>query len=178
MEHLERVLGADYRADRQEVLLKIEEEWCSFHHLLSSSLNHVAEICTVARFSGAFDQCFSFISLLVHSFEVNLCFPFLPDEDILNQLHRYRPSFLGISDGFPSYYDPYEFQHTCLIKCLPKEDTDETALNEDNHLPTNDSQKCVSLPFVTANHFRTTNISGKLTMIIKEVPIILSGQSM
>ncbi|KAI4374342.1 hypothetical protein MLD38_012349 [Melastoma candidum] len=135
LEHLERVLEADYRADRQEVLRKIEEEWCSFHHLLPSSLHHVAELY----------------------------------EDILNQLHRYRPSFLGISDGFPSYYDPYEFQHTCLIKCLPNEDTDEAAQDEDNHFPTNVLQICISVPFVTTRHFNTKNISEKLAKIIKEI---------
>ncbi|KAL8100970.1 hypothetical protein AgCh_033010 [Apium graveolens] len=60
---------------------KKEEKWCSFHHLVLSSLRHVAEIY----------------------------------DDILNTLHRFRPKFFVKSGGLPSYYDPYEFQHTCRL---------------------------------------------------------------
>ena len=45
LENLKQLLKIDEIKDRTLLLPKIEEEWCSFHNLLQSSLHHVSEIC-------------------------------------------------------------------------------------------------------------------------------------
>ncbi|XP_024967059.1 DExH-box ATP-dependent RNA helicase DExH8 isoform X2 [Cynara cardunculus var. scolymus] len=44
LERLKHVLKFDETTDTQIVSLKIQEEWCSFHHLVQSSLQHIASI--------------------------------------------------------------------------------------------------------------------------------------
>lgn len=45
LENLKQLLKFDEIKDTTLLLPKIEEEWCSFHNLLQSSLHHVSEIC-------------------------------------------------------------------------------------------------------------------------------------
>ncbi|KNA11553.1 hypothetical protein SOVF_134020 [Spinacia oleracea] len=85
--------------------------------------------------------------------------------DILCSLHRYRPTFLATSCGFPSYYDdPYEFRHECLLECQPNEDL--TALPEDE-----ETRKCLATPFVPPHHFRSQIIAEKFANVIKEIRV-------
>ncbi|KAF2315010.1 hypothetical protein GH714_037540 [Hevea brasiliensis] len=56
------------------------------------------------------------------------------DEDVLNSLHRFRPRFLAKCDGLPTYYDPYEFGHVCLLKSQRNGDRVVAADDETNHL--------------------------------------------
>ncbi|XVE77617.1 hypothetical protein DITRI_Ditri13aG0077600 [Diplodiscus trichospermus] len=44
LEHLKRLLKMEEIEPSTLVLPKLEEEWCSFHHLLQSSLHHVSEM--------------------------------------------------------------------------------------------------------------------------------------
>ena len=62
LEHLKQVLKLNEMKATTALLPKIEEEWCSFHNLVPSSLHHVSEICM--------DLCFDNIS--GHFFFINL----------------------------------------------------------------------------------------------------------
>ncbi|XP_059625675.1 DExH-box ATP-dependent RNA helicase DExH8 isoform X2 [Cornus florida] len=130
LEQLKHLLNINGMEAAQLLLPQLEEEWCSFHNLVQSSLRHVAEIY----------------------------------EDVLNSVHRFRPKFLAKADGLPSFYDPYEFQHTCLLNSQPNRDAD------DEHLePVTDTRKCIAVPFVASNHFQASEVAEKLATIVKEI---------
>uniref|UniRef100_A0A803L9U4 RNA helicase n=1 Tax=Chenopodium quinoa TaxID=63459 RepID=A0A803L9U4_CHEQI len=84
--------------------------------------------------------------------------------EILCSLHQYRPKFLATSCGLPSYYDPYEFRHTCLLECKPIDDSD--ALLEDD-----ETKKCLATPFVFPHHFQSQSIAEKFATVIKEIRV-------
>lgn len=92
-------------------------------------------------------------------------------EDILNSLHRFRPKSLVKCDGLPSYYNPYEFQHTCHLKCEHNEDGDVLAIADDEHLDPIKIRKCIDEQFVAPNHFQLDEVAEKLANIIKEIRI-------
>lgn len=91
-------------------------------------------------------------------------------EEVLNSIHRFRPQFLSESDGLPSYYEPYEFQHTCLLTCQQDGDTDELATdNEDLEL--SETTKCISAPFVPSNYFKSCEVAERFAIVIKEIRV-------
>ncbi|GMY16920.1 DExH-box ATP-dependent RNA helicase DExH8 [Fagus crenata] len=135
LENLKQLLKFNEIKDTTLLLPKIEEEWCSFHNLLQSSLHHVSEIY----------------------------------EDALSSVHRFRPKFLATSNGLPSYYDPYKFEHTCLLKCRPDGDTD--ALDDEHLELSSEIRKCVAVPFVASNHFQTNDVVENLATTIKEIRV-------
>ncbi|KAA8543096.1 hypothetical protein F0562_021409 [Nyssa sinensis] len=137
LERLKQLLKFDEKKAAQILPTQIEEEWCSFHNLVQSSLHHIAEIC----------------------------------EDILNSIHRFRPKFLVTSDGLPSYYDPYEFRHTCLLNSQPNGETVALATDDDHLEPVSEIRKCIAVPFVASNHFQTNEVAEKLAAIIKEMKV-------
>ncbi|GKU86845.1 hypothetical protein SLEP1_g1320 [Rubroshorea leprosula] len=135
LEHLKQLLRIDEVKETTLLLSKIEEEWCSFHNLVQSSLHHVSEIY----------------------------------EDILNSVHRFRPKFLAESNGLPSYYYPYEFEHTCLLLCQPFGET-ELLAGDDEHLEQSlETRKCFARPFVASNHFKANDVVRKLSNTVKEI---------
>ncbi|XP_030948082.1 DExH-box ATP-dependent RNA helicase DExH8 [Quercus lobata] len=136
LENLKQLLKFDEIKDTTLLLPKIEEEWCSFHNLLQSSLHHVSEIY----------------------------------EDVLSSVHRFRPKFLATSNGLPSYYDPYEFEHTCLLQCQSDGDTD--ALDDEHLEPSSEIRKCVAEPFVASNNFQTNDVVKNLATTIKEIRVL------
>ena len=71
--------------------------------------------------------------------------------------------------GLPSYYDPYEFKHTCLVKCQPNEHIDAVAADEEGLESSSETRKCVSVPYVTSKHFHSYDVAKKFAEIIKEV---------
>ncbi|KAL9247162.1 hypothetical protein vseg_020625 [Gypsophila vaccaria] len=89
-------------------------------------------------------------------------------DDILCSVHRYRPKFLGTSSGIPSYYDPYEFRHTCLLECHPN--NNDSAFLEGDEL--NESEKCLAVPYVSSHHFRIQKMAEKFTNAIKEIRVL------
>lgn len=91
------------------------------------------------------------------------------DENVLNSMHRYRPNFLATSNGGPSYYEPYEFQHTCLLAVEQNEDSDTLPTDDDFSNPICETKKCITLPFVGANGFNKSEVAFKLANSIKEV---------
>lgn len=137
LERLKQLLKLDETKDAQAMLPKIEEEWCSFHNLVQSSLHHVADIY----------------------------------EDILNSLHRYRPQILANSDGRPSYYDPYEFQHTCLLKFEQNEEYYDRLASEEERNAACRIGKCLALPFVGSDHFQMNEVARRFATSIKETMI-------
>lgn len=72
--------------------------------------------------------------------------------------------FLQMADSLPSYYDPYDFKHTCLIQ------SESHSIDSVNENPeSTDRSKCTSLPFVTSNDFQVSYISEEFVKLIKEV---------
>ncbi|XP_039051619.1 DExH-box ATP-dependent RNA helicase DExH8 [Hibiscus syriacus] len=136
LEHLERVLEFEEMKPATLLLPKLEEEWCSFHHLLQSSLHHVSQMY----------------------------------EDILNSMHRFRPYFLPASNGIPTYYHPYEFTHTCLLECQPQGEIDAPSSDE-QHEESFELRKCVAVPFVPSDHFRTNDVAKNLANTIKKIRV-------
>lgn len=86
-------------------------------------------------------------------------------------MHKFRPKFLGTSNGLPTYYDPYEFEHTCLLNCDPPRDMDPLAADNEHIGPFFEAKKCVAVPFVAPNQFQSNNVAEKLASLIKEVQI-------
>ncbi|KAI3800938.1 hypothetical protein L1987_29038 [Smallanthus sonchifolius] len=136
LERLKHFLNSGETTNTQITCLKIEEEWCLFHNLVQSSLQHVASIY----------------------------------ENVLNSMHRYRPNFLATSNGLPAYYEPYEFQHTCLLTVEHDDDSDSLAIDDGSN-SFYETKKCVSLPFVDANGFNKNEIAFRLANSIKEIRI-------
>lgn len=135
LDRLKQLLKYDEVKKATEILLpKIEEEWCFFHNLVQSSLNHVSEI----------------------------------HDDILTSIHRFRPKCLVTSPGLPSYYDPYEFEHTCLLKCQHKEEEPEISTQDE---PASEARKCCSVPFVPLSNFQNNDVAEELATVIKEIRI-------
>lgn len=134
LDRLKQRLGVDEMRTPTLLLSKIEEEWCSFHNLVPSSLHNVSEMY----------------------------------EEILHSVHRFRPLFLAVSDGLPSYYYPYEFQHTCLL-CQQYGEIDALAADEEHPEQLSNTIKCVAIPFVASNHFHANDVAMKFSNIVKEV---------
>ncbi|CAL5432147.1 unnamed protein product [Camellia sinensis] len=89
-------------------------------------------------------------------------------EDILNSVHRFRPKFLATADGLPLYYEPYEFQHTCLLTCQKNGNTDTMAADDEHSELPNEKRKCISVPFVPSSYFLSHEVAENLATIIKE----------
>ncbi|XP_050236664.1 DExH-box ATP-dependent RNA helicase DExH8 isoform X2 [Mercurialis annua] len=139
LEHLKHLSKFDEMKAVTLLLPRIEEEWCSFHNLVQSSLQQVSEIY----------------------------------EDILSLLHAFRPRFLGKCDGLPTYYDPYEFGHECLLENQQNGDTIAVAADEE-YEELSVIKKCVAVPFVDSGHFQTINVAEKLSAIVKEIRVRLT----
>ncbi|XP_057424207.1 DExH-box ATP-dependent RNA helicase DExH8 [Lotus japonicus] len=90
--------------------------------------------------------------------------------DILHSVHRFRPNFLSSFHGLPPYYDPYEFKHTCLLKGQPNGHIDAVAADEDFE-PSSETKKCVAVPYVTSNHFHSSDVAKMLATVIKELRV-------
>ncbi|XP_058076554.1 DExH-box ATP-dependent RNA helicase DExH8 isoform X2 [Magnolia sinica] len=89
-------------------------------------------------------------------------------EDVLNAMHRFRPKFLAMANGLPSYYDPYEFKHTCLLHSQPS-DVDALANDDTGLSPAVTS--CVALPFVAPKQFQADAVAENLAAVIKEIRV-------
>ncbi|XP_010259561.1 PREDICTED: DExH-box ATP-dependent RNA helicase DExH8 isoform X2 [Nelumbo nucifera] len=137
LERLKQLVNFDEPKSKGILLSKLEDEWCSFHNLVQSSLHHVSEIY----------------------------------DDILNALHRFRPKFLVTSDGLPSYYDPYEFEHTCLLQSQQATNVDALVTDDEDLDPTTEFRNCLSVPYVGPEHFRANILAAKLVDIIKEIRV-------
>lgn len=87
------------------------------------------------------------------------------DEDTLSSLHRFRPQFISSSDSLPTYYYPYEFDHTCCVECQASGDRYQHSEDQ----PPLETRKCVSLPFVPPDAFQANAIAKNMANIIKEV---------
>ncbi|KAK6940982.1 Helicase, C-terminal, partial [Dillenia turbinata] len=132
---LKKLWKSDEIKSYENSLPEIEEEWCSLHNLVQSSLHNVSEIY----------------------------------EDALNAVHRFRPKFLATSGGLPSYFDPYDFDHTCLVECQQKEDLHLYSLIDEQLGQTTETRKCVAVPFVASGHFQSNKVAASFAAVIKEL---------
>ncbi|KAL3648028.1 hypothetical protein CASFOL_008996 [Castilleja foliolosa] len=98
-------------------------------------------------------------------------------DDVLDTLHRFRPQCLIISNGDPIHYEPYEFQHTCHLKCaLLNHEADALAVEYEGVEDENsESRECVALPFVGPNDFQKDELAVKFASIVKEMRTRLTG---
>lgn len=92
---------------------------------------------------------------------------FSADEETVEILHRFRPSFLAKIE-IPCYFEPYAFKHTCILQSEPATDLDALTL-EDENLDTVTRRKCIALPYVAPDDFGAMSVSEKLKNLIKEV---------
>ncbi|KAJ8623215.1 hypothetical protein MRB53_031744 [Persea americana] len=90
-------------------------------------------------------------------------------EDVLNAVHRFRPEFLVTANALPSYYDPYEFKHTCLLPPPQAGDMGDLTLEDDLHDPAFERRRCVSLPFISPKDFQANVMAENLAEVIKEM---------
>lgn len=88
--------------------------------------------------------------------------------DILYTIHRFRPKFLSSFHGLVPYYDPYEFSHTCLFKSQPDGHSDVVSVDEEGFEPSNQTKKCVAVPYVTLNHLNSYEVAKMFAAIVKE----------
>eukprot|EP01018_Ginkgo_biloba_P006189 Gb_19793 [translate_table: standard] len=114
---------------------KLEQEWCSFHHLVQSSLHDVGE-----------------------TYEV-----------VMGIMHRFRPMFLCQLKGPPSYYNDYEFKHTCFLSPGKNEDN-LSMLSLDNEITdTTCTDICVQAPYVDPGSFNPSSMGKELTLFVEEI---------
>ncbi|KAL8253685.1 hypothetical protein R6Q59_031906 [Mikania micrantha] len=92
-------------------------------------------------------------------------------ENVLNSVHRYRPNFLATTNGLPSYYEPYEFQHTCLLTVDHNDDSEPLTTDDDPGNSFYETKKCIALPFVDTNGFKKSEVAFRLANSIKEIKI-------
>lgn len=71
--------------------------------------------------------------------------------------------------GLVPYYDPYEFSHTCLFKSQPDGHSDVVSVDEEGFEPSNQTKKCVAVPYVTLNHLNSYEVAKMFAAIVKEV---------
>ncbi|KAI3449482.1 hypothetical protein Pfo_006147 [Paulownia fortunei] len=95
-------------------------------------------------------------------------------DDILNSLHRFRPKFFVISNSVPIHYDPYDFRHTCHLKCVQNVEADALAVEDKDLEHDNESRECVAVPFVGPYDFHTDEVAIKFASIVKEMRIQLT----
>lgn len=86
-------------------------------------------------------------------------------EEVLHTVHRFRPDFLSKSDGLPPYYNPYRFEHKCLISSQRNGDKDIFAALE----KIDKTRKCVSEPYVPLNDVESNVVADNLGAKIKEI---------
>ena len=171
IEHLKQVLRTS--EIKAATPAKLEEEFCSFHNLLQSSLNQVSQICMYlpnifVRICIPLIFISWFYFTIFSSLDFKSCsFLIFTDDDILYSVHRFRPKFLSLSTGLPSYHDPYKFKHTCVLECQPNAHTDVAAKEEGD--PSSETKKCVSVPYVALHQFQAKDVAEKFAAIIKEV---------
>ncbi|MBA0620836.1 hypothetical protein Godav_006508 [Gossypium davidsonii] len=98
-------------------------------------------------------------------------------EDVLNSMHRFRPNFLPASNGIPTYYSPYEFGHTCLLECQQQGEIDALSSSDEQLEQSNETRKCVAVPFVASGHFQTNDVAENLVNTIKEIRVQCAGDT-
>ncbi|KAI3906785.1 hypothetical protein MKW98_004818 [Papaver atlanticum] len=95
-------------------------------------------------------------------------------DDIINSMHRFRPKFMVKAYGLPSYYNPYEFEHTCSLGYLQYRDEDVGSEKEDEHINLNldiEEKTCLTLPYVTPSDFKANFVAEKFATVLKEMRV-------
>lgn len=94
------------------------------------------------------------------------------DEAVLSSMHRYRPQFLAVTMGPPTYYEPPEFKHICFLQSKHLCGLDAGPAVSDL---TSQSIKCVASPFVGSTDFCASVVSELLKKIVKEVFFLIAA---
>lgn len=114
------------------------------------------------------DQSISVLNARPNSAVLPSISMFPADEDIMNIMHHFRPGFI-VKNEVPSYFEPYEFKHTCLLQSDLAEDVDVLMLEDENLDLITERKSCLSVPYVSPNDFQAASVAEKLTTLIKEV---------
>nr|CAB3472702.1 unnamed protein product [Digitaria exilis] len=137
--YLKNVVNTQEPEESHTFLAKPEEEWCAIHNLAPAAFKNISEIC--------------------------MSFPY---DDVMKQLHRFRPSFL-VKINPPKYLLPSKFNHTCLHKTMElEEDMDFLSLEAENS-PCDSHKRCAATPYVSQTDFGTPTIVEMLKTLVKEM---------
>ncbi|XP_031497859.1 DExH-box ATP-dependent RNA helicase DExH8 isoform X2 [Nymphaea colorata] len=180
-EHLEQYFKYDSRgivsADRKELLLM--GNLCAFEFWMRvfkdkqhlDLLNNVLSVenskATVLEFPNLEVEWCSFHNLVPTSLHAVA----EAYEAVLSSMHRYRPQFLAVTHEPPTYYEPHEFMHICLLQSKHLDGVDAGPTISDL---TSQSRKCVASPFVGSMDFCSSIVAEQLKKIVKEIRIQFS----
>ncbi|KAK1316402.1 Zinc finger CCCH domain-containing protein 4 [Acorus calamus] len=90
---------------------------------------------------------------------------------ILNAMHRFRPKFFVTTSGLPTYYEPYDYHHICLLQSQSAvRDPGADAQNNEDLVPSSES-KCLALPFVSSRDFQVNDVAKSLAEAIKKTRV-------
>ncbi|KAG0500091.1 hypothetical protein HPP92_000163 [Vanilla planifolia] len=99
-------------------------------------------------------------------------------DETINCLHRFRPGFFT-NNELPTYYEPYEFRHTCLLPSQVSEVDEDHAVNSQAGVYADKVQdsvdvnrRCVATPFVASGNFQSLTVAETFISLIK---MYLSG---
>lgn len=76
---------------------------------------------------------------------------------------------LVISNNLSPYYEPYEFRHTCHLKCEQSDDIDALDFDDEHVDLDGESRRCTAVPFVGSKDFQTDIVARTFASIVKEV---------
>lgn len=74
-----------------------------------------------------------------------------------------------MSNNIPVHFDPYHFQHSCLLKFIENNDANALAVEDEGLEHDNASRKCIAVPFVGPYDFHAYTVARKFESVIKEV---------
>ncbi|KAK1293103.1 Zinc finger CCCH domain-containing protein 31 [Acorus calamus] len=149
LERLKQIINDDEPGVVLSLISTLEKEWCQLHHLLMTSLHHVSDICMDPL-----------ISLNTNSADY-----------ILNAMHRFRPKIFVTTSGLPTYYEPYDYHHICLLQSQSAvRDPGANAQNNEDLVPSSES-KCHALPFASSRDFRVNDVAKSLAEAIKKTRV-------
>lgn len=92
---------------------------------------------------------------------------FYADEDVISELHRFRPAFLA-ANRLHIYHEPSAFKHTCTLQSELLHGMNGLKLDEEN-LDSVDNRGCLAAPYVNSSDFHAIAVFEKLKSVIKEV---------
>ncbi|KAG0495418.1 hypothetical protein HPP92_000109 [Vanilla planifolia] len=99
-------------------------------------------------------------------------------DETINCLHRFRPGFFT-NNELPTYYEPYEFRHTCLLPSQVSEVDENHAVNSQAGVYADKVQdsvdvnrRCVATPFVASGNFQSLTVAETFISLIKNIKML------
>ncbi|ONK62931.1 uncharacterized protein A4U43_C07F9610 [Asparagus officinalis] len=141
LERVKEIIKGSEPKTSQSLISELEEEWCSLHNIMQTSLRNIAEIY----------------------------------EDVISELHRFRPAFLA-ANRLHIYHEPSAFKHTCTLQSELLHRMNGLKLDEEN-LDLVDNKGCLATPYVTSSDFHAIAVFEKLKSVIKELRMLYTKET-